>query len=272
MEKLSQALETEQVSKNIHKWIDLIFGYKQRGKASKLADNWFHPLCYEGSIDIEKIYDLEDRYAKEVQIAEFGQVPKQLFTSPHPAKIMNNNEAIIEDVEDAGDIIPASVHRLSNYDVIKYWKYDMSALQMVCDYQLHKEPVSTVAMSVDNLWVFSSSHDSKLLMYSIEEMQPVRQVTMGNLNISCCFPMPNNKTVLVTSWNHSICAYSIEYGRTSHVGEYFKSCELTKIIEIFPSLSYLDEAHRDAITCTDWHKGILATGSWDATVKVGVLN
>lgn len=101
-------------------------------------------------------------------------------------------------------------------------------------------------MSVDNLWVFSSSHDSKLLMYSIEEMQPMRSVTMGKLNISCCFPMPNNKTVLVSSWNHSICAYSIEYGRTSHV----------------------DEAHRDAISCMDWNRGILATGSWDATVKV----
>ena len=58
--------------------------------------------------------------------------------------------------------------------------------------------------------------------------------------------MPNNKTVLVSSWNHSICAYSIEYGRTSHV----------------------DEAHRDAISCMDWNRGILATGSWDATVKV----
>lgn len=103
-----------------------------------------------------------------------------------------------------------------------------------------------MAMSVDNLWVFSSSHDSKLLMYSIEEMQPMRSVTMGKLNISCCYPMPNNKTVLVSSWNHSICAYSIEYGRTSHV----------------------DEAHRDAISCMDWNRGILATGSWDATVKV----
>ena len=49
-----------------------------------------------------------------------------------------NNEGTFEDVEDASDIIPASVHRLSNADVIKYWKYDMSALQMVCDYQAHK--------------------------------------------------------------------------------------------------------------------------------------
>ena len=41
---------------------------------------------YEGSVDIETIHDLEQRYALEVQIGEFGQVPKQLFSSPHPGK------------------------------------------------------------------------------------------------------------------------------------------------------------------------------------------
>ena len=100
----------------------------------------------------------------------------------------------------------------------KYWKYDMSRLKMVCDYKVeHGEPLSTVAMSVDNLWVFSSSHDSKLRMYSMEEMQLMRSVPLGNqedINISCCAPMPNNKTVLVGSWKNSICAYSIEYART----------------------------------------------------------
>ena len=121
---------------------------------------------------MDSINDLEDRLALEVQIGEFGQVPKQLFSSAHPAKIMPKTSS--EDVEDSSGLIPKSVHRLSNADVVKYWQYDISALQMVCDYQLHKEPVSTVAMSVDNLWVFSSSHDSKLLMYSIEEMQPMR--------------------------------------------------------------------------------------------------
>ena len=37
---------------------------------------------------MEKIHDLEERYALEVQIGEFGQVPKQLFASPHPARII----------------------------------------------------------------------------------------------------------------------------------------------------------------------------------------
>jgi hypothetical protein len=34
--------------RNLHLWIDLIFGYKQRGKLAELSDNLFYHLCYEG--------------------------------------------------------------------------------------------------------------------------------------------------------------------------------------------------------------------------------
>ena len=73
----------------MNKWIDLIFGCKQRGKAAEQADNVFYHLCYEGSVDLDTIHDLEQRFALEVQIGEFGQVPKQLFSSPHPGMFEN---------------------------------------------------------------------------------------------------------------------------------------------------------------------------------------
>lgn len=38
-----QALESDQVSQTICHWIDLVFGYKQKGKASVQAINVFHP-------------------------------------------------------------------------------------------------------------------------------------------------------------------------------------------------------------------------------------
>lgn len=38
-----QALESEAVTKNIHNWIDLVFGYKQTGEAAMNAINVFHP-------------------------------------------------------------------------------------------------------------------------------------------------------------------------------------------------------------------------------------
>lgn len=39
LKKMRDALESPIVSANLHNWIDLIFGYKQRGKPSIEADN-----------------------------------------------------------------------------------------------------------------------------------------------------------------------------------------------------------------------------------------
>lgn len=46
----------------------------------------FYYLCYEGSMDLNNIQDWYQKYAFEVQIMEFGQIPKQLFKDPHPPK------------------------------------------------------------------------------------------------------------------------------------------------------------------------------------------
>ncbi|ETO29066.1 hypothetical protein RFI_08063 [Reticulomyxa filosa] len=78
---MRDALESDYVSAHLHEWIDLIWGYKQRGEHAAQANNLFHPLTYEGTVDIDGITDETELEAIRVQIHEFGQVTIFIFFS-----------------------------------------------------------------------------------------------------------------------------------------------------------------------------------------------
>ncbi len=84
--KHRSALESEYVSAHLHEWLDLIFGYKQRGQQALESHNVFYYLTYYGVVDLDSIEDPALREATELQIAHFGQCPKQLWTKPHPPR------------------------------------------------------------------------------------------------------------------------------------------------------------------------------------------
>lgn len=81
------ALESDIVSRSLHNWIDLIFGYKQRGKEAEKAMNVFYYLTYEDTIDLDSLSkDPSLQKSLETQAIHFGQTPSQLFTKPHPQR------------------------------------------------------------------------------------------------------------------------------------------------------------------------------------------
>ncbi|KAJ4157757.1 beige protein-like 1 [Fusarium falciforme] len=84
--KHREALESPYVSENLHKWIDLVFGYKQRGEAAVENLNVFHHLSYRGATDLDSITDAKERAILAGVIHNFGQTPHQVFVRPHPAR------------------------------------------------------------------------------------------------------------------------------------------------------------------------------------------
>nr|XP_015214918.1 PREDICTED: neurobeachin-like protein 1 [Lepisosteus oculatus] len=85
--KHRKALESEYVSAHLHEWIDLIFGYKQRGPAAVEALNVFYYCTYEGAVDLDAVADEKERKALEGMISNFGQTPCQLLKEPHPVRL-----------------------------------------------------------------------------------------------------------------------------------------------------------------------------------------
>ena len=90
--KHREALESPYVSRHLHHWIDLVFGFKQRGEAAVEATNVFHHLSYHGAKDLDSIEDPIERLATIGIIHNFGQTPHQVFQKGHPQREVMHNK------------------------------------------------------------------------------------------------------------------------------------------------------------------------------------
>ena len=69
-------LENDTISYKIHNWIDLIFGYKNKGKEAELANNVFTESSYQEDIDLKKVKNI----ILFLRYAEFGLIPNQIMS------------------------------------------------------------------------------------------------------------------------------------------------------------------------------------------------
>ena len=83
---MRKALEHDRAGEKLHHWIDLIFGYQQRGKEAEKAHNVYPPLSTEPAKAL-LAFKGEMREDFRVQAFHWGQTPQQLFTRPHPPRL-----------------------------------------------------------------------------------------------------------------------------------------------------------------------------------------
>ena len=81
---LNLAFESDETSLNLSNWIDLIFGFKQRGKEAEKFNNIYMFNCYPDLVDIENMSIEKKRYY--YRFVEFGSCPRQLFKKPFDKK------------------------------------------------------------------------------------------------------------------------------------------------------------------------------------------
>ncbi|XP_076638062.1 protein FAN [Colletes latitarsis] len=241
---LRNALESDHVSQNLHHWIDLIFGYKQRGIEAEKAQNVFFHLCYEGAVDLDTILDVNDRHGLEIQIMEFGQIPKQIFTLPHPKRSVT------------------MLDKLSTETVLTCFKSGTESetplervfqLHELMTFQSHKESVSSITMMnkerIDE--VVSVGQDGMLKLYNIKNKKLSRSVALSSLPLSSCisyYTSSHRNILVVGSWDNSLIFYDVEFGR---------------VIDVL-------KGHEDAVSCLALSpsRQIIISGSWDCTAKV----
>ncbi|TKS87952.1 Protein FAN [Collichthys lucidus] len=241
LQKHRTALESQYVSEHLHEWIDLVFGFKQRGSEAIAAHNVFHPLTYEGGIDCDRSWS-------------FGQTPKQLFTTPHPQRItprfhnMTRSSSInspISELSSASQSKDSSFEDLTEESRKLGWA-NMGNLKPVSSHKIHKEAVTGIAVTRDGAAIFSTSQDSTLKMFSQELKDFQRSMSFSNMALSSCLMLADGKTVVCSSWDNNVYFYSIPYGRRQDTLM----------------------GHDDAVSEMCWFDDRLYTASWDSTIKV----
>uniref|UniRef100_A0A8C7P855 Neutral sphingomyelinase activation associated factor n=1 Tax=Oncorhynchus mykiss TaxID=8022 RepID=A0A8C7P855_ONCMY len=243
LQKSQKALESQYVSEHLHEWIDLVFGFKQKGSEAVAAHNVFHPLTYEGGIDCDSIEDPNEKIAMLIQILEFGQTPTQLFTTPHPQRITPRFQSISRTPTSTSE--DSSFEDLTEETRRLAWN-NIAKLKLMSTHKIHKEAVTGIAVTRTASSVFTTSQDSTLKMFSRESNGLQRSMSFSNMALSSCLMLPEDKAVVCSSWDNNVYFYSIPFGRRQDTLM----------------------GHDDAISKMCWKDNQLYTASWDSTVKV----
>jgi len=236
-----EALESEYVSQNLHHWIDLIFGYKQRGKDAEEAHNVFFYLTYEHA-------DLEADASKLAQIDNFGQTPSQILTTPHPSRF-------------AADDSTTSIFRRLQY------------------LHLYSQETVTARAASDNPLLFISHASERILSIGLDQILSIHKWRNSTPEYvpPFYFEMEKSRSKPRRVGVHFAVGLNILpfFFALSHCEKYLLSCGhwdnsfRCSVVDTGVNVQSISQ-HKDIVTCMALSEtgDVLVTGSKDTTVMV----
>ncbi|KAK4502464.1 hypothetical protein PRZ48_005889 [Zasmidium cellare] len=183
--KHREALESRYVSEHLHDWIDLVFGFKQRGEAAIEATNVFQHLSYGGAKDLDKIDDQVERLATIGIIHSFGQTPHQVFSKPHSYREVDKlAEQKLDTVAETLTRLPDTLLRIGEKVADLTFSPTQTRLLASGPYKLNMLPDCDRFVQwgfADNSIRFFSNHTKRLLgLYENTHVGAITTATFGD--------------------------------------------------------------------------------------------
>ncbi|ETO29143.1 BEACH domain-containing protein, partial [Reticulomyxa filosa] len=242
---LREALESDYVSRNLHHWIDLIFGYKQRGQPAVDAYNVFNYLTYAGAVDFDAIVDPELRTATEHQIYHFGQTPDQLFDIPHVERLPKEECNIME------LLIPFKLPT-------DYKPIEMKVFAMV-------EQLTTLTLVRNGQCLKCFDMLERLLSFELPNV--------SNIDLNAAPSATATKTLNLRTLSIVVSSNGL-YGITAGYMDHSIKVHFLKTGEILECVTGLENGHNDIITCLSLaaSQDMLVSGARDGSIVLWTVN
>lgn len=201
--KQREALESPFVSRHLHKWIDLIFGNKQKGEAAVEAANVFHYLSYQGAKDLDSISDPMERLATIGIIHNFGQTPYQIFTKPHTARDhLRHKYKRLDTAAESLTRLPSTL--LETGERVASLRYSWKSDRLLCSgpFRLNIPPDYDTYLE----WGFS---DNSVRFYSTESRKQIGLFEHLHVGQLSCALFTDSKTLITAGTDCAVAVWSV---------------------------------------------------------------